>query len=189
MVRAFVVNLNRRTDRWSQAERELSPHFQIERVPAIEMSPGWKGLNATMSALFATAEDDILVFEDDATFTGTIEQYQACISNLPENWDMMHLGANVKGRVERVAPNLVRHYGAWTTHAVLYSYQFCQKMRNLTMDTVIDEYFRTQIHPLGNSYITDPFMSIQRPSVSDLENTFKDYKDVFKDSAIKVKRA
>ena len=183
---AKIINLNRRTDRWKQAEAELSPHFELERIPAVEMSPGWMGLNATMSALFADADGDLLVFEDDATFNGTIERLNACISDLPDEWDMLLFGANIKGRVERVTPNLVRCYGAWTTHAVLYSANFCRKMRNLTMHTVIDEYFRTQIHPMGNTYICTPFLSIQRPSVSDLEGVHKDYADVFAESERKA---
>jgi hypothetical protein len=166
------------------------PHFEIARYPAITDKFGWKGLNRTMLDLFRHTKDDLLVFEDDATWMGTTEDYYNTVAQLPTGWDMLHFGANIKShRLERVSANIVRHYGAWTTHAVLYSADFCRHMAE-TFDPeslVIDEYFRTQIHPLGNSYVSDPFLSFQRPSVSDLEKAMKDYTDVFKDSARRVK--
>jgi hypothetical protein len=184
---AHVINLDHRKDKWMDSINELSPHFNLERVSATKHDWGWYGLNKTFKRIFTQCEKDILIFEDDATFRGSYSDLINCINDLPAGWDMLMLGANIKdSRMDRVSKRLVRTYGSWTTHAVFYSYRFAKEMALLDLTIPIDEHFRTQVHPRGNSYICAPFLSFQRPSQSDIEGVFQDYTSLFEESEAKA---
>ena len=184
---AHVINLDHRKDKWIDSMNELSPHFNLERVSATKHDWGWYGLNKTFKKIFTQCESDVLIFEDDATFRGSYSDLINCINDLPADWDMLMLGANIKdSRMDRVSKRLVRTYGSWTTHAVLYSYRFAKEMAALELTIPIDEHFRTKVHPKGNSYICAPFLSFQRPSQSDIEGVFQDYTIIFEESEAKA---
>jgi GR25 family glycosyltransferase involved in LPS biosynthesis len=166
---------------------ELAPHFNLERVSAIKHEWGWLGLAQTFKKIFQECEGDVLIFEDDATFRGWATNLQDAINDLPADWDMLMLGANIKdSRIDRISKRLVRTYGAWTTHAILYSHRFAKEMAKLDLEVPIDEYFRTIVHPRGNSYICVPFLSFQRPSESDIEGGYKNYTSLFEESEAKA---
>ena len=182
-VRAYLINLESRHDRWEQSKHLP---FIIERFPATAHEHGWKGLNLTMHDLFTTkfTGQPMLVFEDDAQMVRDKIHFDLALENLPEDFDMLMLGANIKDKVERVSEHICRVRGAWTTHAVYYSPKIIQHLIEIlpTLDTVIDEYFRTTIHPQGNSYVVRPMVCYQRPSYSDLMQADQDYTGLFETS-------
>jgi GR25 family glycosyltransferase involved in LPS biosynthesis len=185
---AYVINLDQRQDKWRASINELSPHFNLERVSAIKNDWGWLGLWQTFKNIFQECKGDVLIFEDDATYRGWATSLQNAINDLPDCWEMLMLGANIKDlRLDRINNNLARTYGAWTTHAILYSHKFAKEMAELNLDIPIDEYFRTIVHPRGNSYVVYPFLSYQRPSDSDIEQGFKDYTNLFQESENRVR--
>ena len=185
---AYVINLDQRKDKWRASINELSPHFNLERVSAIKNNWGWLGLWQTFKKIFQQCDGDVLIFEDDATYRGWATSLQNAINDLPAGWDMLMLGANIKDlRIDRINNTLARTYGAWTTHAILYSHKFAKEMAELDLDIPIDEYFRTIVHPRGNSYLVYPFLSYQRPSESDIEQGFKDYTNLFQESENRVR--
>jgi GR25 family glycosyltransferase involved in LPS biosynthesis len=185
---AYVINLDQRQDKWRASINELSPHFNLERVSAIKNDWGWLGLWQTFKKIFQECEGDVLIFEDDATYRGWATSLENAINDLPDGWEMLMLGANIKDlRLDRINNNLARTYGAWTTHAILYSHKFAKEMAELNLDIPIDEYFRTIVHPRGNSYVVYPFLSYQRPSHSDIEQGFKDYTNLFQESENRVR--
>ena len=180
---ANVINLDKRKDKWLSCQMELAPHFDVIRVSAIRHEWGWLGLGKTFKQIFAEATGDVLIFEDDATYRGTITDLTNAIADLPQGWEMLMLGANIKdSRMDRISKNLARTYGAWTTHAIYYSYAFCKEMASIELDVPIDEYFRTIVHPRGNSYVVYPFLSYQKPSTSYIEGEYKDYTSLFTES-------
>jgi hypothetical protein len=186
-MKAKVINLDSRRDKWRITEMELSPHFDLERVSAIRHEWGWVGLAKTFNQIFSEAEGDVLIFEDDATYRGWVTNLLNAIKDLPEGWEMLMLGANIKDqRIDRINNNLARTYGAWTTHGIYYSHKLCKELANLEFSVPIDEYFRTVVHPRGNSYVVYPFLSYQRPSDSDIEGTYKDYTNLFYESEERV---
>lgn len=185
---AKVINLDSRRDKWRACEMELGPHFELERVPAIKNEFGWLGLWQTFKQIFAQADGDVLIFEDDATYRGWATNLENAIKDLPQGWEMLMLGANIKDqRLDRINKNLACTYGAWTTHAIYYSHKLCKEMATLDLTVPIDEYFRTVVHPRGNSYVVYPFLSYQRPSESDIEGGYKDYTNLFKESENRVR--
>ena len=167
---------------------ELGPHFELERVSAIRHEWGWVGLAKTFNQIFAQADGDVLIFEDDATYRGWATNLENAINDLPEGWEMLMLGANIKDqRIDRVTNRLARTYGAWTTHGIFYSHKLCKELATLEFSVPIDEYFRTVVHPRGNSYVVYPFLSYQRPSDSDIEGGYKDYTSLFQESENRVR--
>ena len=185
---ANIINLDKRKDKWLSCQMELAPHFDVVRVSAIRHEWGWLGLAKTFKQIFAQATGDVLIFEDDATYRGTITDLTNAIADLPQGWEMLMLGANIKdSRMDRISKNVARTYGAWTTHAIYYSYAFCQEMASVELDVPIDEYFRKIVHPRGNSYVVYPFLSYQRPSTSDIEGDYKDYTSLFVESEERTK--
>ena len=185
---AKVINLDSRRDKWRACEMELGPHFELERVPAIKNELGWLGLWQTFKQIFAQTDGDVLIFEDDATYRGWATNLENAIKDLPQGWEMLMLGANIKDqRLDRINNTLARTYGAWTTHAIYYSHSLCKKMASLDLTVPIDEYFRTVVHPRGNSYVVYPFLSYQRPSDSDIEGGYKDYTNLFQESENRVR--
>jgi hypothetical protein len=184
---AYVINLDHRKDKWKASINELSPHFNIERVSAIKHEWGWLGLWQTFKKIFQECQGDVLIFEDDATYRGSYPDLINCVNDLPANWDMLMLGANIKdSRLDRISKRLVRTYGSWTTHGILYSYRFAKEMAELHLTIPIDEHFRTIVHPKGNSYICVPFLSYQRPSQSDIENCYQNFTGIFEESEAKA---
>jgi GR25 family glycosyltransferase involved in LPS biosynthesis len=184
---AYVINLDHRKDKWRASMQELAPHFNLERVSAIKNKWGWLGLWQTFKKIFQECEGDVLIFEDDATYRGWATSLENAIKDLPPDWDMLMLGANIKdSRLDRVSNQLVRTYESWTTHGILYSYRFAKEMAELDLTIPIDEYFRTKVHPKGNSYICVPFLSYQRPSESDIEGGYKNYTSIFEQSEAKA---
>jgi hypothetical protein len=184
---AYVINLDHRKDKWRASMQELAPHFYLERISAIKHEWGWLGLWQTFKKIFQECDGDVLIFEDDATYRGWATNLENAINDLPTGWDMLMLGANIKDhRIERINKGLVRTYGAWTTHAIFYSHSFAKEMAELNLEVPIDEYFRTIVHPKGNSYICVPFLSYQRPSESDIEGGYKNYTSIFQDSEAKA---
>ena len=184
---AKVINLDSRRDKWRICEMELGPPFELERVSALRHEWGWVGLAKTFNKIFAEAEGDVLIFEDDATYRGWVTNLLNAIKDLPEGWEMLMLGANIKDqRIDRINNTLARTYGAWTTHGIYYSHKLCKELANLEFSVPIDEYFRTVVHPRGNSYVVYPFLSYQRPSDSDIEGGFKDYTNLFYESEERV---
>lgn len=185
---AKVINLDHRTDKWRACQMELAPHFELQRVPAIKHDLGWIGLAKTFKQIFAEATGDLLIFEDDATYRGTVTDLTNAIADLPQGWEMLMLGANIKHpSMDRISKNVARTYGAWTTHAIYYSYSLCQEMASVNLDVPIDEYYRTIVQPRGNSYIVYPFLSYQRAATSDIEGDYKDYTRLFIDSEERTK--
>jgi hypothetical protein len=184
---AKVINLDSRRDKWRICEMELGPHFELERVSAIRHEWGWVGLAKTFNKIFAEAEGDVLIFEDDATYRGWVTNLLNAIKDLPEGWEMLMLGANIKDqRIDRINNTLARTYGAWTTHGIYYSHKLCKELASLEFSVPIEEKFRTVVHPRGNSYVVYPFLSYQRPSDSDIEGGFKDYTNLFYQSEERV---
>ena len=65
----YVINLDRRTDRWTELEQEWKGIFNLTRVSAVEASPGWVGcaLSHIKVCEDAKARGDpfVLVWEDD----------------------------------------------------------------------------------------------------------------------------
>jgi len=71
MSTAYVINLDERTDRWNDIQRDWKGAFPLVRVPAVRESPGWKGCALShikvVEEARARGEPFVLAWEDDCT--------------------------------------------------------------------------------------------------------------------------
>jgi len=148
----------------------------------------------------------ILVLEDDADLRnleylndryedGSIVQWDNVVSDydfsiinqLPDDWDMLYLGANVKPTPDfippqRVGKNVFRIFNAYTTHAIIYRLGAAQWIKDLyDGEMMYDAWLDTQLKFL-NAFVCSPFLAYQRPSRSDLWDRVVDYTDTFQAS-------
>jgi hypothetical protein len=182
-MKAYIINLDARVDRWQECQ---ALPFELERVSAVRHEWGWRGLVLTMKRLFEEKFEGeaMLVLEDDAVIVRDLGIFERAVADLPGDYDMLMLGANIKGGAEKYGENLARVGGAWTTHAVLYSADFIKELMPILeiLTVPVDEYFRTEVHPRGRSYVVRPMVCYQRASFSDIEGLYNDYTDLFEES-------
>jgi len=126
--RIYVLNLDRRTDRWAGIQKQLH-HACITkavRFPAIDKKPGWMGcLESHLTMLRQALADNVknlLILEDDAElYPDWIPIWREGSKQIPEDWDMLYLGYNLEPTAcvppTRVSSHMLHLNDALTTHA------------------------------------------------------------------------
>lgn len=178
-----VLNLPDRNDRLEQITDELTKAGITgwERFDGVRDEVGWKGFNRAYYNLFTTYKDveHLLVLEDDCQFEPDISHLKDVFWQLPDNYDALWLGANLQTiHTDQVSTNLFRYVNGWTTHAVLWSKRFRDWiLANWNPDKlVLDEWIRVNALRSTRCYVAYPLLAIQRPSKSDINGKFEDYK-------------
>jgi len=183
---AKILTTERHNKRLIEAQKEVyklgifaHPFYAIDdSMPKISF-------NKSMMQIMSEHDDVLLLCEDDVEIRN-YEHFKKAISELPSDWELCYLGANVIGPVERYSEHLFRITAAWTTHAVMYNNpkKLCKDYKNYVW--MFDDWLKEHIQPNGNSYIIAPMMAWQKPHQSDLWDHFADYTTLFNDSANKL---
>jgi glycosyl transferase family 25 len=124
----YVLNLDRRPDRWSNIQKQLERICvsKAVRFSAIDKKPGWIGCFDSHLAILQRAFDakarNVLVLEDDAElYSDWTTIWQASSRQIHPDWDMLYLGYNLNPDANMpppfIAPNLLHLNDALTTHA------------------------------------------------------------------------
>ena len=118
------------------------------------------------------------IFEDDIMFDLEFKKIEECSKQLPPDWDLLYLGANIIGSdtmtwqmPQRVSDNVLRLYNAWTSHAIVYSNKGAKwVLDNFDPDTfpVYDEWLRMNAMVQKEVYLISPMICYQRPGYSDV---------------------
>ena len=127
-----------------------------------------------------------MIIEDDIKVLEPVEVLNKAIEQLPDDWDMLYLGAGVKEKLKRYSDNLFILGKVLCTHAVIYNNQ--NGVVDYILDNahgIIDVYYRDNIHGKFNCYITYPMVCSQEDGLSDttrwykesafMENKYKEY--------------
>jgi len=119
-----------------------------------------------------------VIFEDDIAFDDRWKYLEEACTQLPSNWDILYLGANITGMDTtdwqmpmKATKNICRLFNAWMTHAIAYSPAGAQwVVDNFNPDEfpVYDEWLRVKAMPEKEVYITNPMICYQRPGYSDV---------------------
>lgn len=178
----YCINLNHRTERWEESEKEFKRiGWEVERFGTTT------DFNNSQYRCLQEAKqyNSSLILEDDVCF-GSLNHLDNSYSELPEDWDIISLGANLREEhTERIGGNLYRYTNGWTTHAMGYSKKMVEWILenfNPEKDIVYDEWLRINVLPFFNCYIVYPMVAFQRPSYSDLMGMFADYTEIFETS-------
>jgi len=182
----FCINLNKRKDRWKLAQEEFDDIGileQVKRFSAIEKKDGRLGVIKSHLEIIKYAKNNnlnnVLVFEDDVVFLDNNFQksLQNAISQLPLNWDLFYLGANLHVPLDNYSENLVKLKNGFAAHAITYNKNifdnFIQKYDALSKivlyTDILDVWLADYIQNRNNSYLVKPLLATQRNSYSDIE--------------------
>jgi len=173
-------------------------HFK----PGLGRNAGLYGLFLTHKEILKDAisnnYDSIIILEDDVTFIDNFyDKFNKKISELPSDWDLFYIGGNnifKKGNFSLVTgdkkfiPTLDNYKTldyemaktTWTqcAHALAINSKFYDKLLNNIINnslTPIDMIYTYLQNGNCNAYTFLPGLALQRPSFSDIENTFVDY--------------
>ena len=97
---AYVINLDKRPDRWEAMQRRWSPFFELIRIPGVYMpgngAAGCKLSHQMVASHFLKTEPVITVLEDDAIPTPAFEKIgKDCILDAcryVDEWRIANLG-------------------------------------------------------------------------------------------------
>lgn len=97
---AFYINLDHRTDRRAEIEKELADKgIQSERVAAYKTTPGCIGCSLSHIAALKRARErgyeSVMIFEDDFMFLVSKEEWDQLIARLPASYDVVKLSYNL----------------------------------------------------------------------------------------------
>jgi hypothetical protein len=159
--------------------------FSGEVVYAVQDENPKTSFNLSMQKIMNSTNGVLLLFEDDVEIRD-FNHFEEAISQLPSDWELCYLGANLIAPIEKYSDNLYKTFGAWTTHAVMYNNpkELCKGYTNTSI--MFDDWLKTNIHSRGNTYIIKPMIAWQKPHQSDLWNGYVDYTRIFDDSAAKL---
>jgi GR25 family glycosyltransferase involved in LPS biosynthesis len=171
----YVINLDKRTDRWASIQNELRKLGVIDRttrIPGVDLG-NHHGCTAShkkfLDAAIANGKGVSLVLEDDASICdnwGNILQNSLINHRVPEDWDVLYLGYNLDPNSQGTNPpnfiahNLVELRGCLTTH--MYAVNCNRLDRIIKYRNLMESYQRI-------SQIDILYLSIQ------LEHHFKVY--------------
>jgi len=172
-----VLNLNSRPDRWQNICAELINFGAKDWQRFSAYNGGYTGFNRSMSEILQ-GEKEVLILEDDAVFHGQINALMVAKSKLPDDWDLLYLGANVLSEQKRYTDGIYHLTDGWTSHAILYSDKgadYCAKNFDHTTGIVYDEWLRTVVQKQLKCFIMSPMLATQRDDYSDIQNAVAIY--------------
>lgn len=199
-----------RPDRWKQAKDEFNrvglrvDKWLAMNGPDVSSFDSFNLSQYCMVQDIANSGEPGLIFEDDVVFKDTDPLMEALI-DLPINWDMLYLGANLfdpcagPGRpgtavipLAGMSRYILRINAAWTTHA----YGMTSKMASYITqnfkpgkDGMIDDWLAREVHAKFNCFIVNPMVCWQRPGFSDLWGNATDYEQCFEAGNRKMREA
>jgi hypothetical protein len=199
MSKAYVINLDKSEDRWERIQKDWNNTFELERVSAVEASPGWHGCFLSHIKILeqAKARGDpyVLVWEDDCIpkigrhKNVVKELWDEILPNLIkyiDKWDILIGGSSTTYGAEPIFDsdlstknvNVFRLPNGATTHWTFYNASIYDKIidwKNGIKERQIDQY----MFDIARVFTTAPFMAEQAPCYSFLRKEVTDYSDLF----------
>lgn len=167
-----------------QAVKEIGPHQSFSHSER----------NILLDFLYSD-DNRLLHLEDDVVFRD-LTHLPAAISQLPDDWDILYLGANLvlwndgnEPEPERYSDHLFRVRAAWTTHAIAYHKRCVRRIlegQPSFDEAMWDNHLSTRLPEL-NAFIVAPMVAWQRPRFSQIWQRKDDYSEVFAMSEMRLK--
>lgn len=194
--KVVVLTQRKRIDRqylFTQMAEEIGLKFHW--FYAIEDENPKKSFNLSHKAILTqfteSSLDTLLVLEDDCDLRN-LDQLEAIMRSVPEQWDLLYFGANLKPTPEFVPPEKENDHwycinNAYCTHAIAYDKGVAGYIvRNYDGETMYDAWLDTKL-PVMWAFCCYPFLAYQRPTRSDLWDRNVDYTDTFQASEAYLK--
>lgn len=142
-MRVYVINVETETDRLQAFEDSYPsclPFYTVWKAKTgndVE-KPEWWESSANRWALVQnfidilssdTSDEDILIFEDDCTFSEDFEEkYTAFLNEVPNDWDMLYLGAQHVAAPLQVSDGVLELRNSICGHAIIYRNSIKQEL-------------------------------------------------------------
>jgi hypothetical protein len=154
---------------------------KLEKV-FVEHEDKWKSVNLTAKMLLEIAceYDRTLIIEDDILLKdGWQDKWKEAEPHIPEDWDMLYMGANLQRYSYEYNEHWVKIGGCWTGH--------CFGLNRKSAQYILDEFnkdefvvgdalfMHLQQYQKINAYLINPMFAYQRPGWSDLQDKWVDY--------------
>ena len=141
-MKVYVINIKERTDRLEQFKKNYpkclpKPIVWNAKTGADVTAPDWWKSSANRWALVQNfidilSEDnneDVLIFEDDCIFTDNFKsKYDTFMKAVPDDWDMIYLGAQHYSPPRRISENVLKLDGSVCGHAIIYRNRIKQEL-------------------------------------------------------------
>lgn len=179
----YCINRIDQTQRWCDCLREFGRfNIDVTRWPVRKEKDGAMGLSRTNIEILEESKDrndeNVLIFEDDAKFVGDVlDVLNYAIDELPDNWEILHLGVGLKQKPEVFSEHLVQLTRAMCVHAVCYHRRVYDRVIDgwKKNKKVIDVWLADHVQNRGTCFCTNPMICVQRDSVSSLSG--KEFKE------------
>jgi hypothetical protein len=185
---------------WPQACTEfervgLTDVWRFDAIPDIGPHQSFsRSVRQILEDFMVSGSKTLLHMEDDCIFQ-PLDHLALALSELPENWDIVYLGANLLcwGHVtdpqpERLSKHLFRVRQAWCTHAIGFNRKivpFILEHQPGFSEQMIDNWLSAQL-PRLNAYVVAPMVAYQRARHSAIWGRYDDYTPIFKQSEAKL---
>jgi len=166
-----------------QAVKEIGPHQSFSHSER----------HILLDFLHSDAER-LLHLEDDCVFRD-LSPLPAALLQLPEDWDIVYLGANLvlwnngEPWPERYSEHLFRVKCAWTTHGIAYNkkcVEFILGKQKGFNEQMYDNGL-SDLLPVLNAYCVAPMVAYQRPRFSSIWGRTDDYTPIFEASEARLR--
>ena len=189
----YCINLDHRTDRWGHAQEEfekLGIKDRVKRFSAIKHNDGRIGLIKSNLKIVKDVKKrnlkNVLIFEDDVKIlwkNNPMETLSAALSQLNSDWDMFYLGANTHRKLIKINKNLILLKFAYATQSISFNskvydkfIEYAENTNQITnMAQILDVWISRNIQETGKVYMTNPMITTQLDSFSDIENRVVNY--------------
>jgi GR25 family glycosyltransferase involved in LPS biosynthesis len=192
----YCINLDKRTDRWSDCQQEFVKHNIIaERFSAVDgkivdqvppLLPGQIGCLISQLSVIKMAKESnlssVMILEDDVEFCDDFSnQFDECMKLVPDNWNMIFLGANHIQKPNKINERIYKLNYSYSAH--------CYAIRNNMFDPLINilsitkdplDVVYANIQSSINAYVVNPHLAWQKPGYSDICEEYVDYTHVHK---------
>lgn len=187
----YCVNLDKRTDKWTDCEKEFAKHgLTVERFSAVDgntlpkhptLIPGELGCSMSHAAILKDIAEKgykrTLILEDDVEFIPNLQEYFAeNVRHVPDDWQMLYFGGNHLNPPQPLNKAVGKITKTYTTSHYAVTLPFAGAVyKRIESSSVQVDVLYTQFQPGSNSYVFNPPIAWQRPCVSDIQGVFTDY--------------
>lgn len=172
-MKATVINLDSRPERWQTFQERNKFPFEVERFPAIVASCGEDGCTQShLAVIQSQTEFPFIVFEDDCIMLQPWSVVEKIMEQLPLCWDALWLGATLTRPLKRQSNNIYRLSRSYCLHAVIYNTQrmidYILRCHNTPQGKNLDIFYYRDVQDKFNCYITYPICATQTEGYSDI---------------------
>ena len=174
-MKAYVINLDDRPDRMIEFNKNEFP-FPVERFSAIKGETGAEGCTKSHLKLLSEQHDfPVAIFEDDCKMIQPWSFIEEAMSQLPDDWSALWLGATLDTPLKIYSPNLYRLKRGYCTHGIIYN---SRELIDFTINNyyivhckrIIDVFYYQYVQDKFKCFITSPVAATQGCGYSNVMN-------------------